>query len=245
MKKIFAAAVLVTLAASGAFAAGIATSKHNLSSVAGNTNTIKGAGTAGEGSDQICIYCHTPHNAVSAIPLWNRNDPNPSGYSLYVTGTNLSAAAQASALDTNSVSTHCLSCHDGVAGASSQASVGDRVARNAAGAAKITMAGNWSASGGLFDGANSLTNDHPIGFSYYAAAQDAKHGVGTKDFKPKDTNDATGTTLGVIRFFTSSANGAADSVECASCHLVHDNQYGKFLRMSNAESALCLACHDK
>ncbi|MDR9499666.1 MAG: cytochrome c3 family protein, partial [Hydrogenovibrio sp.] len=34
-------------------------------------------------------------------------------------------------------------------------------------------------------------------------------------------------------------------VECASCHDPHKTTYGSFLRMSNAASALCLACHIK
>ncbi len=32
-------------------------------------------------------------------------------------------------------------------------------------------------------------------------------------------------------------------VECTTCHDPHSSTYGKFLRMSNARSAMCLTCH--
>jgi len=32
-------------------------------------------------------------------------------------------------------------------------------------------------------------------------------------------------------------------VECTTCHDPHNSMYGKFLRMSNAGSAICLTCH--
>ncbi|MEI6393162.1 MAG: cytochrome c3 family protein [Verrucomicrobiota bacterium] len=34
-------------------------------------------------------------------------------------------------------------------------------------------------------------------------------------------------------------------MECASCHATHDNTYTKFMRVSNAGSAMCLRCHIK
>ena len=65
MKRILVAAA-ITLVASSAFAA-ISGSKHDLSS--GGSNTYKG------GSDQLCIYCHTPHNAQgNGALLWNRTN---------------------------------------------------------------------------------------------------------------------------------------------------------------------------
>jgi predicted CXXCH cytochrome family protein len=37
----------------------------------------------------------------------------------------------------------------------------------------------------------------------------------------------------------------AGKMQCTSCHDPHDNQFGKFMVMNNAASALCLMCHDK
>ena len=39
--------------------------------------------------------------------------------------------------------------------------------------------------------------------------------------------------------------GAGPSVECASCHDPHRADTSTFLRIANAGSAVCLACHVK
>jgi len=65
-----------------------------------------------------------------------------------------------------------------------------------------------------------LRDDHPIGVAYPA--------TGTAYKMPP-------TTAALFN----------NRVECASCHNSHDNTYGKFLRMSNAGSLLCLNCHSK
>ena len=244
MKKILIAATLVSLCATSAFAvSNIAATKHNLRSSNPNGNTIHGdVADNAKGADEICIYCHTPHNASQAIPLWNRTNPSTASYTYYVTGTNLSAAAKGfSGLPATSVSLFCLSCHDGAAGAAAT-NVGSRVVTiNTDVAGGITVDGNWGATSGLLDGANYLSNDHPVGFSYTAAVNDVVHGAGTLDFKSK----ATAITNGLAFFPSTYGGGITDAMECSSCHMVHDNTNGKFLRISNAGSALCLGCHTK
>ncbi|MBN2755906.1 MAG: cytochrome c3 family protein [Bacteroidales bacterium] len=69
----------------------------------------------------------------------------------------------------------------------------------------------------------NLSNDHPIGFTYDAALVTADGGLNAPP--------------AALLF--------AGRMECASCHNVHDNTHGHFLRMPNAGSALCLTCHDK
>lgn len=69
MKRVLSlvAALAVSTVATAAFAAGsstIAGTKHNLS--AGSSASYKVA-TAG-GTGQICIFCHTPHNAAQNVP---------------------------------------------------------------------------------------------------------------------------------------------------------------------------------
>ena len=73
-----------------------------------------------------------------------------------------------------------------------------------------------------------LTNDHPVSFVYDSA-------LATAD---GELFDPTGTPAVAELLF-------GGQVECASCHDVHDNTNSPFLRMSNANSALCLTCHDK
>lgn len=73
-----------------------------------------------------------------------------------------------------------------------------------------------------------LTNDHPVSFVYDTA-------LATTDgelFDPAAKPEVAALLFG-------------GQVECASCHDVHDDTNSPFLRMSNANSALCLTCHDK
>ncbi|MCU7796111.1 MAG: cytochrome c3 family protein [Candidatus Thiodiazotropha sp. (ex Myrtea spinifera)] len=73
-----------------------------------------------------------------------------------------------------------------------------------------------------------LSNDHPISLTYNVT-QDA------------DFVAPVGSQVNGLQLF----GGTGDQVECGTCHSVHDNTNEPFLRMSNAGSALCLACHVK
>jgi predicted CXXCH cytochrome family protein len=98
MKKsivIFAALAMIVGFASSSFAV-ITSSSHDLSG-------------SGEGSTELCVYCHVPHNPLAQSadsPLWNRGAPAANGTFILYDGT----AAQ----DASTVSGLCLSCHDGV-----------------------------------------------------------------------------------------------------------------------------------
>ena len=49
--------------------------KHNLSSL-NTAASVKFKALPGDPKGtQICIFCHTPHNATSKLVLWNRKDP--------------------------------------------------------------------------------------------------------------------------------------------------------------------------
>jgi predicted CXXCH cytochrome family protein len=75
-----------------------------------------------------------------------------------------------------------------------------------------------------------LSNDHPIGFTYDAALATADGGL---------------VTPASASLVVANVPLYAAKIECASCHNVHDNALGGFLRVSNAASALCLKCHNK
>ena len=59
---------------------------------------------------QVCVYCHTPHGASSAVkaPLWNRTVNAASSYNTYT-----SASLSQEAVAPGDASLTCLSCHDG------------------------------------------------------------------------------------------------------------------------------------
>ena len=98
-----------------------------------------------------------------------------------------------------------------------------------------------------------LSNDHPIGVPYRGLTAGTDYAGGT-------------TTSGNLLFFDRDGDSRADKnevrfyntgggyeVECATCHDPHGVPsggagsafIGTFLRIANAESALCLTCHSK
>jgi hypothetical protein len=85
-----------------------------------------------------------------------------------------------------------------------------------------------------------LFNDHPISIDYTDALVSADGGL-----------NAPGGLDPRIRLFTNPAGTTNVSLECPSCHNVHDqggDEYSTqypFLVMSNAGSSLCLECHNK
>ena len=91
--------VLLTLFSTSAYA-GVASTKHNLS--------VTGTGNIKATSEQeICIFCHTPHNSAPQAPLWNRASSG-SVYTPYNSSTIFSSPGQPTG-----ASMLCLSCHDG------------------------------------------------------------------------------------------------------------------------------------
>jgi len=172
---------------------------------------------AGNTNNNICVYCHTPHNAsASAIsgPLWNRTESSATyiPYGTTIAGTN------ANTLGTET--TACLGCHDGTIAIDS--------ILNAPGS------GTWTSNTLTINGYalvdDDLTDDHPVGFSY----ADSETALGTGLVV-----QATVETAG-MEFF-----GAGSQMECATCHEVHGSGNESFLRVSNASSDLCLTCHVK
>jgi predicted CXXCH cytochrome family protein len=136
----------------------------------------------------------------------------------------------------------CMSCHDGVT------SIAVNVLMNAPGSGNPTVSPNGIAApgamGNVYNGSIflgwgpnigecvpgssctiNLSNDHPISFDWPS--------TNPNGLRSAPTNSA-------LRLF-----GAGKRVECASCHSVHDNTYPPFLAMSNAASAMCIACHNK
>jgi predicted CXXCH cytochrome family protein len=116
--------------------------KHNLS--------VTGPGPVKSTTmTEICVFCHTPHNANPGAALWNQT-PSTTAYTPY-TSTTMNATA---GVPTGS-SKLCMSCHDGTV------ALGSTVARGQIG-------GMQGLTGGRLAGAASLGpnlgDDHPIAF---------------------------------------------------------------------------------
>ncbi|HSO86725.1 MAG TPA: cytochrome c3 family protein [Draconibacterium sp.] len=167
-------------------------------------------------SGEICIVCHTPHNANMAVaeaPLWN-HQVTTATFQVYSSPTFTATAGQPGAS-----SKLCLSCHDGTVAVENYGNITN---------------GNDILSGGSLIGTD-LRNDHPISITYNTALATTDGGL----HDPSTANSGLGSTITADLLF-------AGKMECASCHDVHNGAgFDNLLRKSNAASALCLTCHDK
>ena len=161
--------------------------------------------------EQVCIFCHTPHNASPIRPLWNRFMP-VNAYIVYSSNSLDARPGQ----PTGS-SKMCLSCHDGTI------ALGSIVSQNQI----IQMAqGITTLPPGSSNLGTDLSDDHPISFRYTSllATRDTRL-VAPQILPPALRLDANG------------------ELQCTTCHDAHDDSFGHFLVMDNADSALCRSCH--
>lgn len=215
-------AVAIALIFAGAFVvySDVTSSRHNLSS--GGTLTDKSTD-----EDQICVFCHTPHQANPATPLWNHG-ASAAGYTTYTSTT-----MQASPGSPSGISALCLSCHDGTVAVNNLVNP-----PNDLGANPTMGSGNELNASFQIDTGNAayvgtdLTNDHPISFTYDGTLATNDGNLNT----PTSTDfvDA-GSTVPLF----------GGSLECASCHDPHDDTVEPFLVKSNAASDLCKTCHQQ
>jgi predicted CXXCH cytochrome family protein len=167
------------------------------------------------GSTQLCVYCHTPHNAkqtgspaATIYPLWNHAPTNTS-FTVYNSITLKATIGQPSGQ-----SKLCLSCHDGSVAIDSY---GTRT-----GSEMMTGKPNLG---------TDLSDDHPISFTYDAALISLNGAL-------NPLSSAFGTKTIADYLYDG-------KVECGTCHEPHNATNGKFLRIANTASALCLTCHNK
>ena len=154
MKKLFL--IGLGLLVAGALFAGqvqaqtIVGTAHDLRTFTGGTET------------QVCIFCHTPHQAKadSLAPLWNHESTAVVSYTLYTSDTLDATPGQPAG-----TSKACLSCHDGTVAVDNYGT---------------TTTGTHYVTGSALVGASStLLYDHPISFLYDAALATADTGLVT------------------------------------------------------------------
>lgn len=172
----------------------------------------------GYAQGEICIVCHAPHDtdtSVADAPLWD-HDLTTGGAGFTPYS---SATLTATVGNPDGISLLCLSCHDGTVAIDS-------------------FGGNTGSTfvTGTANKGTDLSDDHPISFTYDA-------GLATADGElhdPTTQSSGLGSTIALDMLFN-------NQLECASCHDVHNSAgtANNLLVMSNANSALCLTCHDK
>lgn len=196
--------------------------------IVGTDHDFSGSGFSG---GEICVVCHTPHNAdtsVTEAPLWN-HEITKVQFAMYTSPT-LDASQDTQPTGSSKL---CLSCHDGVTAIDSfGGNVGD-----------IVMSG----SAAVGRNAN-LTDDHPISIIYDKALSVTDPGL----HDPDTTSVIIGEGGDKTRQGTISELMTPDGkVQCSSCHDVHNNFVGPgtndqpFLKVSKAKSKICLTCHNK
>ncbi|NOY68532.1 MAG: cytochrome c3 family protein [Deltaproteobacteria bacterium] len=174
-------------------------------------------------SGEICLPCHTPHNAKNIIaPLWN-HEVSTETYIMYDSSQSPTLDADVSS-QPDGISKICLSCHDGTVA--------------------IENFGNRTDGTIFFFGpmkiGTDLSNDHPISFPYDTSLATTDGELYDPTTKLSGLIGSTGTINDDMLF--------GGRMECSSCHDVHNTKavFGtKLLLKDNAGSALCLTCHNK
>ena len=255
-------ALVVGMFALGAQAGTIVGSDHDLSALTTNT-------------DQVCVFCHTPHGSDSSspVPLWNKKLPTGTTYNRYST-LNVGSFDGAEAPVSGSISIACLSCHDGgqamdvvlnKPGAGGYNGAGSEIDTGAIG----TMPGDGiPLSQPIPNLGTDLRDDHPISVQFAGGGCDdttcTTASINDKDFNiPTQGTASNGQTIwwyddgdtfrekDEVQFYTRTdfdGTTVEPSVECASCHDVHngtDLPDVQFMRVTTAASAICVTCHIK
>jgi predicted CXXCH cytochrome family protein len=213
---LFMAAVLTLIAGQSLAVTSIRNTKHDLSK-------SSAASKKSSNYDEICIFCHTPHMAVTQdnAPLWNRSGTGGITIGLYYNSATLDSASRKSTVSEKVEDSDvklCLSCHDGSSLTKTLANPSNLVdGADPSGLTNLTGAANIG---------TDLHNDHPIGMVYNTI-------VGN------NSSEWVADPIDSIKFYDGGV------MWCSSCHDVHDDTASPFLVTSNAASGLCLSCHNK
>lgn len=247
-------ALVGTLAVIGeadAAVTGIRNTRHFLGSTApAGNNTFSG-------TDEVCVFCHTPHGAATGAgnpPLWNKNIPT-GPYTVYSTA-NSSTMDAALATDgagggaIGSVSIACLSCHDGTQAMNSVINAPGSGLTNAAYTAGAWTAGtgptpvntaNGRMGTGIANLGTDLSNDHPIGIQYCGGGINGSTGAGS--CRDSDFVAPTSTVISGTRVFwvDADANGVRNKTDM----VLYNRDFGAGASPAGVGPAVeCASCHD-
>jgi predicted CXXCH cytochrome family protein len=201
--------------------AGVGNTKHNLS--------ISGPGPAKATQEtEVCKFCHTPHNASPAYPLWNHELSQVQNYTTYWSPTLRSYSSAAEAPPIDGFSKLCLSCHDGTVALGALISHGDTVET-------VPDVLTFGMEGYL---GTDLSGGHPISIVFDQALVTKRNSepdllqlnwpITDKDVKLYPTQGSRG-------------------VQCTSCHDPHggkgDAGAPPFWRKKTYDD-VCLVCHN-
>jgi predicted CXXCH cytochrome family protein len=184
-------------------------SRHDFSTSSGTT--IKSSNV-----DDRCLFCHTPHKAQPAAPLWNHQLSQGATYQVYQSSTITATVAQPQSADYSKL---CLSCHDGTVALGDTVNNGQIPFRN--------VPGNQALSPS--DASNFGTNfssHHPIAFTVEVSNPQLHVPARGDRVKLDDKNRLQ---------CTSCHDPHEESIDAVE---------NRFLVKNNSGSAICTSCHD-
>jgi predicted CXXCH cytochrome family protein len=223
-------------------------SPHNLS--ASGPGSIRATA-----EEQVCIFCHTAHNASDIRPLWNRFDPS-SVYTVYASDSLVAEPGQPTG-----ASKMCLSCHDGTI------AIGSVISRDQ----PIHLVGGVTTMPSSARGyiGTDLSDDHPISFRYDStlatrnpklldprslpAAMRLDH---NQELQCTTCHDPHNNMHGSFLVMSNENSAMCRSchvgstttvpghTDCASCHQTHSAPSGPHLLRGQDVAATCLSCHN-
>lgn len=204
--------------------------KHNLS--------VSGTGDIRATEEQqICIFCHTPHNASPVQPLWNHDITAVSNYTNYWRSSLQSYNTPEEAPPIDGFSRLCLSCHDGTVAIGA-------VVSNLEDIEVFSASGYVDGEGKLLPTApgyigTDLSGGHPISIIFNDALANSREQNTTFCF----LNYPSGITDTDVRLYPTQG---AYGVQCTSCHDPHGGKGGPsappFWRKATHDE-VCNVCH--
>lgn len=232
----------------------IRNTKHNFS--------VSGPGPVrATGEDEVCVFCHTPHQAEQGAPapLWNRKLSGAT-YTPY-TSSSMDALGLGQPGGSSKV---CLSCHDGTMAIGSvnvldgrptdQNPLTEDIPLTGTGPGGTIPEGRGSTTGFTRRLGTDLTNDHPVSFTY-----DDGLAIRDGELRLPSTSPQLGNRIPGVHPALPLED---DQLQCTTCHDPHIRDTVeaniKFLRLQrfqqfepfegsfNASSdIICLGCHEK
>jgi hypothetical protein len=207
-----------------AYSIGIKDTKHNLSVYGRSDRTIYSLNETG-----VCIFCHTPHNANPAYPLWGHVVTGQI-YTHYTSPTLQSYSSEADAPPIDGVSRLCLSCHDGT------------IAVGALTNTTVETTKEFIMPEDIGFLSTDLSGGHPISIVYDESLVNRRNNMQNLTLKLNSPSEVL-MDRDVHLYPTQGGFG----VQCSSCHDPHGGQGGSeappFWRKTTTDG-VCLVCHN-
>lgn len=251
MNKVLPILVLLVACRGTSLAATVKGTPHDLS--AQSTTTGPKAAT----EKQICVFCHTPHEAYAGTSLWNHKLSAVTQYTLPSSPTQLSTPTN----PPDGASKLCLSCHDGTV------ALGAVLLASQKSNAVIPMTG--TGPGGVMPGTpvpgqhagpnlgTDLSGTHLVSIAVNdllisdKLQQFANNQTSLRLAYPPPGDPVRLSRTGNLYKGVPGKDGRG--VQCTSCHDPHDNTNGRFLvkpvtdagqtSLSLQGGTLCETCH--